>query len=1090
MEARSLGARLEAEPTQSLGEPVVLTLRLENPTEEDIQLLTWGTPLEDELTADCLTVERDGEVIPYDGKLVKRGEPTAENYVVLPAGGHLETTVDVSEAYPIESPGEYTVTVDTIFPDAFTIAEDAKEAPRRRRDHESMGLEPAATSFKVLPGDEPKPTVGERARRSETGPRAKSSAKAPTFNGGTTAEQDETTIAHGNAQYFAALAADQLRNTTASSNGLYETWFGNFDQGRYDTLTEHYEHINNVLLTEQVTYDLTRTGCKPSWYAYTYSGSRTVWLCAGYFNAQQIGTDCKFGTLVHEWSHAVSDTEDHAYGTSSCEALANSDPGQAIDNADSHEYFTERLAQSDYGKSFTFITDRSTFGRDEIDAMLAHTSPATISRAFYVVADGYWQDKLGISSSSLGSPPSVAPNLSLNPALPGISVQVTALEPEDTALPPAPQRFTWVCDITFSNHDAFPANQGETSAVTIHAQLGTLSSGAQIHLVHEPNPYELDGPVDWLSTDLRVFKIRAGESRFGAAVGSTPVSAATFIQQVVDNLNSGSSGGQTFDGISTDPQTSALELAESVSNTRVFNFAVAKVRYRGTIDISDVRVFFRLFPAATTSTAFDPSTTYRRSAGSSPIALPGLGASGELLTIPCFAEARVDSAAQSVADQIDPTNVRTIVNDPDGLESVAYFGCWLDINQTRPQFPVQPSPADGPWSSNRKSIQELLRNAHQCLVAEIAFDPDPIPAGATPGSSDNLAQRNLSIVDSANPGRDGSRRVATTFDLRPTVPTGKGKGEPDELLIEWGDTPPESVASVFIPEIDASHILALADKRNPGHGIVGVDDQTVQVPVGGISYLPLPPGASFDLTGLLTVDLPEGVRKGNVYTIVVRQVTEGGTARVPLEREMQEVATPQLMAMAHDRVGLIHWRRIAGSYQITVPVRWSSVMLPRETRLLGVLKWILQSMSTEERWYPVFSRYVGTIEERVGGLGGEPDAVKPSPSGDEGEGEWEGGGERDHGREREGERDRDRDWEGEVADRQRHEGKVAGVVYDCFGDFEGFLLDECGTEVTFRTRERRMEDLVRLAWRERIAIRVEVTAADPHRPSCLVLKRT
>ena len=51
-----------------------------------------------------------------------------------------------------------------------------------------------------------------------------------------------------------------------------------------------------------------------------------------------------------------------------------------------------------------------------------------------------------------------------------------------------------------------------------------------------------------------------------------------------------------------------------------------------------------------------------------------------------------------------------------------------------------------------RSIQELMRGLHQCLVAEIHYQLDPIQSGATPGSSDNLAQRNILFDFSDNPG--------------------------------------------------------------------------------------------------------------------------------------------------------------------------------------------------------------------------------------------------------------------------------------------------------------------------------------------------
>jgi hypothetical protein len=34
----------------------------------------------------------------------------------------------------------------------------------------------------------------------------------------------------------------------------------------------------------------------------------------------------------------------------------------------------------------------------------------------------------------------------------------------------------------------------------------------------------------------------------------------------------------------------------------------------------------------------------------------------------------------------------------------------------------------------------------------------------------------------------------------------------------------------------------------------------------------------------------------------------------------------------------------------------------------------------------------------------------------------------------------------------RFDGKITGVSYDCFGDFEGFALDICGKEIQFSAR--------------------------------------
>jgi hypothetical protein len=1068
-----IDASLSASATYQLGDPIDVTFSIRNSGTRSYQVLAWETPLEDEVT-NFLTIECNGQTLRYDGRLVKRGDPTEANYVLLGPGDTLTRTVDVSRSYPIITPGVYRATLNVTLFDTFSVPGNAKVAPRLRAQHQPHEIPKSSVQFTVVPHGQAKQTDGQtvRAKLQEAKPKAKT--KAPSVNGGSASQQADTIVAHENAQYFAALAVQQLNSTTASSNALYDEWFGTFDQGRYDSVTDHYSDINKVLETETLTYDLSGTGCQPSYFAYTYSGSRTVWLCGQYLSAPQIGTDCKFGTLIHEWSHAVSDTDDYVYGEASARNLANTDPGEATDNADNHEYFTEHLAQSDFGKVLTFVTDRTQFGRDEVDALLAGGSPAKVENAFYVHADGFWPGKLGLTATSLGASPNVKPTLSTTPSVAGMSIEVTSLQAEDSSLPETPQRFTWVLRVKFASDAGFPTTANTEQIVTLTAALAGLTVSAQVRLVKEGSPYEVDGAVSWLSTDARVFQIREGETRFGVTMGSTPQVASTFIKQVIANLNSGNSGGQTFDGILTDQETSALELAQQVNGTNVYNFAVAKVRYVGTIAISNVRVFFRLFPASTTSTEYAPATSYRRSTqGATAIATLGVSSAGDLVSIPCFAEPRVDSSTASLTTQTDPLNVKaTIGASPSGGETVAYFGAWLDINQTQPHVPDHPSPADGPWSTGRKTIQELIRNAHQCLVAEIAYDAAPIAQGVSPGGSDKLAQRNLSIVSSANPGDLASHRIPNAFELWPSPSGAKSATRPDELLIDWGNLPRGASATIYIPEIDAGQIVTLAKAGGRGSAITQVDGQTITLPTGGISYIPLPPRAVVGLTGLLTIDLPETVRKGELYTVVVRQMTDvvaKAVVRPPTGMRIEAPATGVASG------ALLRWRRIVGSYQLTIPVRTKEVMLPAETRLLSVLRWILGAMASDERWRPVFSRYVSLIADRVRALGGDPERVTGSPAGvPDG-----------------------RDGAGTVpecpsVDRGpvcQFDGKITGVVYDCFGDFEGFVLDVCGKEVRFMAREHEMEELVTLAWRERIVVSIFARAADPRRPISIIFRR-
>jgi F0F1-type ATP synthase assembly protein I len=601
-----------------------------------------------------------------------------------------------------------------------------------------------------------------------------------------------------------------------------------------------------------------------------------------------------------------------------------------------------------------FIIDRSTYSNLEIDAMLIVASPAVIQSAFYVVVDGFSPYDLGFTAATMQH----TPVLTVSPSVAGMTITPVQLVFEYPTHLNRRQRLTWVYDVSFTNTTAFTS---ELIPITLQASMSTVSNTGTLYLTTQQNPYEVDGATSWLSTDLRVFQILTGQSKFNVNMVSDPNG---FITQVITNLNTGNTAGQTFENdISTDQQTSRLELSATVGGTAVYNFAVAKVRYRAlTVAATDVRVFFRLFPVATTSLEYNQSTAYRRHTSGTTI-VPLLGITGgEVSAIPCFAEERINSATVSMTTQPDAPNLQTLPPNPSGAEVVRYFGCWLDINQpTQPQFPIAPSPMDGPYSSGRQSIQDLVRYEHQCLVSEIAFTPAPIPSNTTPSVSDKLAQRNLALGPVANPGHVNSRRIPQTFEITPSP----AKLEHDELMIDWGNLPAGAAATLYIPGLDVNEIVLLAAKTYRSHRLIRIDEHTLKMATGGITYLPIP-FVDANVPGLLTIDLPEGVKRGDTYKVIVRQVT--GERRQPMPHVAISVPTPGV-------------RHIVGSFQLTIPVHTKDELLPGQQRLLSNLRWIERAIPAGNRWAPVFGRYVRQVAERVDGLGGDSPKVAPSPSG-------------------------------------------------------------------------------------------------------------
>jgi hypothetical protein len=206
-----------------------------------------------------------------------------------------------------------------------------------------------------------------------------------------------------------------------------------------------------------------------------------------------------------------------------------------------------------------------------------------------------------------------------------------------------------------------------------------------------------------------------------------------------------------------------------------------------------------------------------------------------------------------------------------------------------------------------------------------------------------------------------SRRIPQTFEIRPST----SRLEHDELMIDWGNTPVGSVATLYLPGIDTNDILSLATQKYQTDRLVRIDEHTLKFETGGITYLPFP-FADGTYPGLLTVDLPEGIVRDRVFTVVVRQVA-GETQQTVMTHRTE-----------HPRP---RWRHIVGSFQLTIPVRNKTDILPKQQRLLSNLRWIEGAIPANNRWSSVFGRYVAQVAGRVDALGGDSNKVAPSASG-------------------------------------------------------------------------------------------------------------
>jgi hypothetical protein len=244
----------------------------------------------------------------------------------------------------------------------------------------------------------------------------------------------------------------------------------------------------------------------------------------------------------------------------------------------------------------------------------------------------------------------------------------------------------------------------------------------------------------------------------------------------------------------------------------------------------------------------------------------------------------------------------------------------------------------------------------------------------------------------------------------------------------------------------------LASMLYPSHSLTATDNHTIACKVtGGITYIPIPMGSGENFAGLFTVDLPTTVVTGQEFNIVVRRVGRNGKFRPATPTQINPNAMEgRLMSNAAATGRPSQWRYVIGTFQVKIPVTTSEVMLFPEENTLAIMKWRLQQMLPTNRWYLVLKRYIEYIADRITGLGGDPNAIPPSPNGAPVK------------------------LSNPCDDLVEIRGKVTEVIFDCFGDLEGFVLDDCCHLHAFKTRERDIGELAVKVCAERLAISVFV----------------
>jgi hypothetical protein len=723
-------------------------------------------------------------------------------------------------------------------------------------------------------------------------------------------------------------------------------------------------------------------------------------------------------------------------------------------------------------QSFYFTVDKSSFGIDE-----ATNAFPQFSETFWLVVNGFSlnqvQASLAAGNPDLSGPFAEIGGIVISRGTPVGEAGVAHDHPQRVAIPYSVQ-FSAASVPSFPQPNHSPVEMLLAATFTIGAK--TFAAETVFTLDPGENPYFQNvnpnfGNAFYLSRDLAVFTVTPHQDP-APVLGVTfdpslPDAPYQYIQDLLGALNSDSqltnpSSPDKFP--STFPSQFITDGDSSVtpgtSAHPSYNFCVARVRLNGAVNATapGVKVFFRLFITQTSDTDYEPNGSYFSTLdGQGLPALPLPAPDGE--TTPFFATAVGASGDYGT----NGPNIRPItVTDAATGEAWAYFGCYLNVYDP--------------------SINLKLYGTHHCVVAQIAFDDAPVVNSngvtASPENSDKLAQRNMQVTFSGNPSSEASRVIPQTFDLRPSPVPAAAPGQllnyPDELMISWGNTPAGSTASIFWPQVQASDVLDAASQLYSVPQLTG-SGHTLQCQVGaGVTYVPIPSGVAQNVAGLLTVTLPPGVTRGQEFDIVVRRIASRQIIILAAEGTPGPAGVAVAAATNGGRSRPVvqdNWRYVVGTFQVKIPVAAESALLPAEEDTYAILLWRLQSLSSASRWHPVLEQYVSLLAARVDAFGGNASGIEPSP--------WGApvGGHRPE------------PWP-RIPGTKEFTGKVTGLVYDRFGDFEGFLLvTELGDEHAFRATEAASESVLRFAWADRVLLSVVVREHRRDRPVSIILRR-
>ncbi len=309
--------------------------KITNNSSSVLKVPYWQLPSASE-EGKLFQVFHNGKAATYLGPMIKRPAPTEADMVTFQPYETKLISVDLSKSYDLSKGGDYTVSFLSYLHGARTTTGHRLTASNGRM-----------ASLQSVPL---KLWVDGSNRLNPLKPGADSNAR-----GGTT-----TTVRRRDLRRLQFHADHQRSCRCGAGPRLFRGWqrlpgratsraratqlgLAPIPQASYSTVNQHFVAID-AAIDQSGNQIKINCGCRKNYYAYVYPNSPyEIFVCNAFWSAPTAGTDSKGGTLIHETSHftVVAGTDDWVYGQAGAKNLALTNPTNAIDNADSHEYFAE-----------------------------------------------------------------------------------------------------------------------------------------------------------------------------------------------------------------------------------------------------------------------------------------------------------------------------------------------------------------------------------------------------------------------------------------------------------------------------------------------------------------------------------------------------------------------------------------------------------------------------------------------------------------------------------------------------------------------------------------------------------------------------